>query len=74
MQSWLHDYNKQYFGVVHSLKLGIAPEKWWLVGGRLLSFWGGLFLVAMLVSGRVVNEAVAPQIARRNQLSTAEPE
>ena len=32
-------------------KTNIAPGK--MVVGRLLSFWGGLFLVAMLVSGRV---------------------
>ena len=32
----------------------IAPENGWLQVGILLSYWGGLFLGAMLVSGRVL--------------------
>ena len=38
-------------GVIPSLKLTARPYKWMV--GILLSYWGGLFSGAMLVSGRV---------------------
>ena len=40
------------------LETNTAPENWWLYDS-IVSFWDGIFLGAMLVSGRVVREAFA---------------
>ena len=46
------ELNKKYcVEAIPSLKLTVRPKKWMV--GILLSYWGGLFSGAMLVSGRV---------------------